>query len=85
MKRGRPAIRSTVKEKILAALANSQIHLTTSSLAKTASNELSKKVSWNTVQKYIQELVEAGKVQPLQLPHSKTPNKSGLTVYTLKK
>jgi hypothetical protein len=46
---------------------------------------LNKQVSWNTVQKYLHELIEANQVQAITLPHSKEDGKEGLTVYTLKK
>lgn len=85
MLRGRPNIRRTVKEMIMDSLTNANAPITTSTLTKNLSQKLDKKISWNTVQKYIQELVEAEKVTPIRLPHSKKENKDGLTVYTLKK
>ena len=49
------------------------------------SKRLDRKVSWNTVQKYLQELIETNKVAALATPHSKIEGKEGVTVYTLKK
>lgn len=56
-----------------------------SAMARIISDKLGKTVSWNTVQKYLQELVETNKVQAMALPHSKEAGKTGLTVYTLKR
>jgi len=46
---------------------------------------LNRRLSWNTVQKYLQELVDLGKVEVISTPHSKKDGKEGLTVYMLKK
>jgi len=46
---------------------------------------MGRNVSWNTVQKYLQELVELGKVEAIPTPHSKKEGKEGLTVYMLKR
>jgi hypothetical protein len=54
-------------------------------LAKVISGKLNKTVSWNTIQKYLDELVKIDKVQPIPLPHSKIEGKNGLIVYQLKK
>lgn len=84
MKRGRRAVRSLILPLILEILSDNlprSIH----SLEKEISRRLGKNVSWNTVQKYLRELVETGKVEAIQTPHSKEEGKQGLTVYTLKK
>jgi hypothetical protein len=85
MKRGRPAIRNLMHNTILSVLSENQVPLTVSNLAKFASEKTGRILSWNTAQKYVQELVEVNKVQPIILPHSKETGKEGLTVYTLKK
>jgi hypothetical protein len=85
MKRGRPAIRNLMHDTILNVLSENQVPLTVSNLAKFASEKTGRVLSWNTAQKYVQELVEVNKVQPITLPHSKEAGKEGLTVYTLKK
>jgi hypothetical protein len=54
-------------------------------MARIVSEKTKEKVSWNTVQKYLQELVETNKVQAVALSHSKEAGKTGLTVYTLKR
>lgn len=59
--------------------------LTVSALTRMASEKLQEHISWNTVEKYIRELVDTNRVQPISLPHSKQSDKQGLTVYTLKK
>jgi hypothetical protein len=45
--------------------------------------KLGRKVSWNTTHKYVQELVEVGKIRRIPLPHSKLEGRTGLTVYEL--
>jgi hypothetical protein len=85
MKRGRPSARNIVQSNILEVLSLSQIPLTVSSLAKMISPKVGRTVSWNTVQKYLDELVQLNKIQPMPLPHSKIEGKTGLVVYQLKK
>lgn len=85
MKRGRPSKRTDIRKAILTALENSPVPLTTSVLARMLSEEAGSRISWNTVQKYLRELVEANRVHPISLPHSKKSGETGLTVYTLKK
>ncbi|MBI2547500.1 MAG: hypothetical protein HYW23_03580 [Candidatus Aenigmarchaeota archaeon] len=85
MKRGRPNIRHMVQKEIITLLTSLSTPVTTSSILKEISKTVNRRISWNTIQKYIQELVESGKIQVIQLPHSKIDNKPGLIVYTLKK
>ena len=85
MKRGRPSLRTNMHETLFQLLSESQMPLTISVLAKQSSQRLNRRVSWNTAQKYIHELVEMNKIQPLPLPHSKIEGKTGLTVYQIKK
>lgn len=85
MKRGRPNSRFEIQKSIIKTLETFSTPLTVSALAKTISGEHGKKISWNTIQKYLEELVELDKVQPFALPHSKIEGKNGLTVYQLKK
>ena len=85
MKRGRPNVRQTIQSNLLNVLSSSQTPLTISSLTRFISKEVNKSVSWNTVQKYLEELIQTEKVQAIELPHSKIENRNGLTVYVLKK
>lgn len=85
MKRGRPNVRETIQSNLMTVLSSSQTPLTVSSLTRFVSKEANKSISWNTVQKYLSELIEAEKVQAISLPHSKIENREGLTVYVLKK
>lgn len=85
MKRGRPAIRDTVQNNLMSVLSSSQTPLTVSSLTRFVSKVINRNVSWNTVQKYIDELIAVDKIQAIPLPHSKIEDKEGLTVYVLKK
>lgn len=84
MKRGRPSLRKTISPLILEILSDGfsrSIH----SLEIEISKRLNRNVSWNTIQKYLQELIELGKVEAITTIHSKKEGKQGLTVYTLKK
>lgn len=85
MKRGRPNIRRIIQQEIIKILIELKTPVATSVISKEVSKTLNHRISWNTVQKYVQELVESGKIQAIQLPHSKIENKSGLVLYTLKK
>jgi len=85
MKRGRPPIREQVNQILLEILTGQQTPQTISSLTAQASKKLERTLSWNTIQKYLQELVETNKVQAIALPHSKEEGKKGLTVYILKR
>lgn len=85
MKRGRPNIRQTIQSNLIDILSTSQTPLTISTLTRFISKQSNKTISWNTVQKYLQELIEANRIQAIILPHSKFEDRNGLTVYTLKK
>jgi hypothetical protein len=85
LKRGRPNIREMIQTNLINLLSNSQTPLTTSSLTRLISKEVNKTISWNTVQKYLNELIQTEKVQAIELPHSKIENRTGLTVYVLRK
>lgn len=85
MRRGRPNVRTKTTSIILETLEKSQVPLTTSSIKNKLSEELKHELSWNTIQKYLNELIQTNKVNAINLPHSKTPGRTGLTVYTLKK
>jgi len=84
MKRGRPNMRGLVTPLILKILSDN-LPRSINSINNEVSKHLDKKISWNTVQKYLQELIETGKVTALATPHSKMEGKEGLTVYILKK
>ena len=85
MKRGRPNSRFEIQKSIIEALEIFPTPLTISALAKLISGKSNRAISWNTVQKYLNELIQLDKIQPISLPHSKIEGKDGLTVYTLKK
>lgn len=85
MKRGRPSIRDMVQANLLNVLSSSQTPLTVSSLTRFISKVVNRNVSWNTVQKYIDELIAVEKIQAINLPHSKIEDREGLTVYVLKR
>jgi len=84
MKRGRPELRKAISPLIMETLSDyssRSIH----SIEKEVSRRLGKNISWNTVQKYLQELIEIGKIEAVSTVHSKTEGKEGLTVYILKR
>ncbi|MBI4894383.1 MAG: hypothetical protein HY833_01455 [Candidatus Aenigmarchaeota archaeon] len=85
MKRGRPNVRETIQSNLMSVLTGSQTPMTTSTLTRVISKEVNKQVSWNTVQKYLNELIQTEKIQAIELPHSKIEDRTGLTVYVLKK
>jgi hypothetical protein len=85
MKRGRPSKRIEISNSILNIFSTSLTPFTIAALAKKISEGKEKPVSWNTVQKYLDSLVQQERVQAIVLPHSKDETKKGLTVYTLKK
>lgn len=85
MKRGRPSIRGVVQTNLMDVLQASQTPLTVSAITRMVAKGVNRQVSWNTVQKYLSELIELEKVQAIILPHSKLEDKTGLTVYILKR
>lgn len=85
MRRGRPSKRIEISNSILTIFTSSQTPYTIASLAKKLSEGKERPISWNTVQKYLDSLVQQEKVQAIVLPHSKDETKKGLTVYMLKK
>lgn len=85
MKRGRPSLRRKMKPLILETLQLAKNPLTIRVITEEVSKKFGKKISWNTTQKYLQELIKADEVQSMILPHSKIKNKNGLIVYILKK
>ena len=85
MKRGRPNKRAAIRKAILTTLEKSDVPLTASAMGRFVSEEFGAQVSWNTIQKYLRELVETNQVRPLALPHSKKKGETGLIVYALKK
>jgi fido (protein-threonine AMPylation protein) len=83
MKRGRPSMRNVVKPLIIEFLSDGMAK-SINSIAMEVSRKLGKRVSWNTIQKYIQELIEADRIQAIASYPTKKGGK-GLTVYILKK
>lgn len=83
MKSGRRSLREQVESQILDILSSTQTPLTTSSIRMLILKKFDKNLSWNTVQKYLTELVKKSQVSPMPLPHSKIKDKDGLTVYIL--
>jgi len=82
VKRGRPSLRSKVKPLILETLSSGTL-LTTHAITQKISEQLGKRISWNTIYKYLRELIEANKIKAITLPHSKVEGKQGLVVYQI--
>jgi hypothetical protein len=85
MKRGRPNVRSKIKPMIVEIISNNRVPTSVNTIKKGIEKSLGKEVSWNTVKKYLDELVKTDVIQPITLPHSKIEKKEGLTVYTIKR
>lgn len=85
MKRGRPNIRNRIKPLIVEIIGSNRLPTSVNNLKKGIDKELKKEISWNTVKKYLDELVKTDVIQPIILPHSKVEKKEGLTVYTIKR
>jgi len=85
MKRGRPNIRNKIKPIIVEIISSNKLPTSVNNLKNGIEKELKKEISWNTVKKYLDELVKTDVIQPIILPHSKIEKKEGLTVYTIKR
>lgn len=85
MKRGRPTARMDMHREIVEALSSMNTPMTTSGISRIITKKLNRRVSWNTIEKYVSELVAMERVTPITLPHSKEAGKTGLTVYALKR
>lgn len=84
-KRGRPNIRNKIQTSIIDVLSSDNRPMTISLMRKKISMLIENQVSWNTIEKYLNELVKLDKIQKITLEHSKIEGKDGLTVYTIKK
>ena len=84
-KRGRPNIRNKIQAIIIDVLSSDSRPVTISLMRKKISMVTGRQVSWNTIEKYTNELVQVDKIQKIALEHSKIEGKEGLTVYILKK
>jgi len=85
MKRGRPNVRNRIKPLIVEIISSNRLPISVNNLKKGIENELKKEISWNTVKKYLDELVKIDVIQPIILPHSKVDKKEGMVVYTIKR
>lgn len=85
MKRGRKSQKEEIENQIIDILSNTQTPLTTSSIKMLISRKFDKNFSWNSIQKYLNELVKDNQVSFISLPHSKIKDRTGITVYMLKK
>ncbi len=84
MRRGRPSKRREVAQSILDVLSSVEVPMSVLSIKKRVEERIGR-VSWNTVKKYLDELVTMERVEAIPLPHSKLEGKEGLTVYRIKR
>jgi len=84
-KRGRPTKRNLIQTSIVDALMAYNTPANSSAIRRDISKKLGQNISWNTIQKYLNELVQIEKVQKISTVHSKTEGKEGLTLYQIKK
>ncbi|MCD6482984.1 MAG: hypothetical protein J7K83_01805 [Candidatus Aenigmarchaeota archaeon] len=84
MKRGRPSLRHYIINYILECLSQTQTPVNVSYIKKYVDSKMERNVSWNTIKKYLNELMLLDKVKKIKLPHSKEKDKEGLTLYTLR-
>ncbi len=85
MKRGRPSKRFEIQNLILEVLKELKTPVSINAIRSMISKKIGKEISWNTINKYLEELVKIDKVEAIPTPHSKEEGKKGLTVYILKK
>jgi hypothetical protein len=85
MKRGRPNKRVIIQSNLMEILTANTMPITTSSLRKMVSEKVGNDISWNTIQKYMDELVQVEKVQKIPTAHSKKEGKEGLVLYQIKR
>ncbi|MEM5828046.1 MAG: hypothetical protein QW197_00880 [Candidatus Aenigmatarchaeota archaeon] len=83
MKRGRPSIRFEIYSLIEEYFSLHPYPSNVRKITAFISERLKKNVSWNTVRKYLEELVKLDRVKKMETPHSKKPNEKGLTLYYL--
>jgi len=84
-KRGRPTKRNLIQTSIVDALMTYNTPANSSAIRRDISKKLGQNVSWNTIQKYLDELIQIEKVQRVTTPHSKIEGKDGLILYQIKK
>jgi hypothetical protein len=85
MKKGRPTKRLEVQKIILEILSEVNVPLNINSISKEIYKRTKNRISWNTIKKYLTELVKLEKVEAITLQHSKKEGETGLTVYVLKR
>ncbi|MFB0544223.1 MAG: hypothetical protein ACETVN_00790 [Asgard group archaeon] len=78
-------MRHEVQTLVVGVLGDVNTPMSINAICEKIFRQTKKKISWNTVYKYLTELVEFDKIRAISLPHSKIEGKEGLTVYILKK
>lgn len=85
MKRGRPSKRSEIYNLIEEYFRLNQYPSNINRISNFILKTKNKRISWNTLKKYLEELVKLDKIKKIKLPHSKIREKEGLTLYYLDK
>jgi len=81
MKRGRPSKRYEIYALIEEYFSTNPYPSNVKKISEFISQRVGKTISWNTVKKYLEELVRIDKVKRIQTHHSKIPEKTGITLY----
>lgn len=85
MKKGRPTKRFLIYKLIEEYFRENPYPSNINKITAYISQKSGKKISWNTVKKYLEELVRLDKINKINLPHSKNKEKKGLTLYSYEK
>jgi len=81
MKRGRPSKRYEIYALIEEYFLNNPYPSNVRRISEFVSQRIGKPISWNTVKKYLEELVRIDKLKKIRTQHSKNPEKEGITLY----
>jgi hypothetical protein len=85
MKRGRPSKRYLLYEEIIEYFEENPLPSNVDKIRKYISKKMNKNISWNTVKKYLEELVKLDKLRKIVVPHSKEKGREGIVLYEKKK
>ncbi|MEM0242993.1 MAG: hypothetical protein QXT34_00860 [Candidatus Aenigmatarchaeota archaeon] len=83
MKRGRPSKRFEIYELINEYFKENPYPSNVNKIAEFIFQKSNKKISWNTLKKYLEELVKIDRIKRIIPPHSKDSSKTGITLYYL--
>ncbi len=84
MKKGRPSKRYEVYNLIFDFFSKNAYPANVKRITDYINSVSNLNLSWNTVKKYLEELVKLDKLKKIKLEHSKEKGKEGLTLYAPK-